>query len=92
MKALLWILIVALIVAVIGFWMNLDALGYEGNAKLYVVGGGASIAILGGLYRSLGSWDLVPAWVPFFGEVDDWFAVMLVGFGSLVTAAGLFLL
>lgn len=82
------VVVVALMGALVYFWLNLDQFGIEGTTRFYVVGGGASVAVFGILYKLLGSWDLIPDWIPLLGEIDDMIAWGLVVIGALVAGGG----
>jgi len=74
------------------FWMNLDALGVERSFRFYVVAGGVSVLMLGILYKFLGSWDLIPDWVPLIGKLDDWLAWLVMAVGLAAAAGGYYFL
>lgn len=84
--------IAALMAAILLFWADYGAIRGERGDRFLVLGGGLSIAALGILYKLLGSWDLIPDWIPLLGRADDFVAslVLLVGLG--LAAAGWYLL
>jgi len=93
MKILIRLLVVAALIAgVVLFWMNLDALGVERSFRFYVVAGGVSVLMLGILYKFLGSWDLIPDWVPLIGKLDDWLAWLVMAVGLAAAAGGYYFL
>jgi hypothetical protein len=42
----------------------------------------------GMLYKMLGSWDLIPDWIPVLGSVDDFLASILVLGGLALAGVG----
>ncbi|MCK6511659.1 hypothetical protein L6R29_17020 [Myxococcota bacterium] len=82
--------IIALMIAIPVLW-------YWGitNLKLGVKGilvmTGGSLLLLGVLYKMLGSWDLIPDWIPLIGGMDDSIAWILMLVGGLMAGGGMFL-
>lgn len=93
MKKLVRLLVVlALIVGLVFFWLHLDAFGIDASLRFYLVGGGASAFAIGLLLAALGRWDLIPDWVPLFGRLDDSIAWILVAVGLGAGLVGYFLI
>lgn len=90
-KLLRPVVVLGLMVGVVAFWFHLDTFGIETSIRFYLVGGGASLLALGILYKLLGSWDLVPDWVPILGSIDDAFAWLVMALGLGVGAVGWYL-
>jgi len=40
----------------------------------------------------LGSWDLIPDWVPLIGKLDDWLAWLVMAVGLAAAAGGYYFL
>ena len=83
------IVIVVLMLAIVAFWIWGPAmLGISLTVKFVLIGGGVSLFLLGLLYKFLGTWDLIPDWIPLLGSIDDKLAWVLMIIGILVAAGG----
>ena len=91
LKIIRHIAVLSLMAAIILYWLNLYRSGTEPAARFIMVVGGASLALLGVLYKLLGSWDLIPDWIPILGSVDDFVAWLAVFAGIATGCAGWFL-
>ncbi|MBN1771366.1 MAG: hypothetical protein JXB32_08905 [Deltaproteobacteria bacterium] len=93
MKKLVRLLVVlALIAALVFFWLNLDLFGIHASLRFYLVGGGASALVVGLLLKLLGRWDVIPDWFPLIGKADDNLAWILMATGLGAGLVGYFLL
>jgi uncharacterized membrane protein YkvA (DUF1232 family) len=86
------LLILGLMAGIVLFWLHLDDLGIPRSSRFYVVGGGASIFALAVLYKLLGTWDLIPDWLPLIGSLDDAIVWLAMLFGAVMGAVGWFFL
>jgi hypothetical protein len=84
--------IVVLMAAILQFWSDYEAIRAERGNRFFLIGGGLSLGVLGILYKLLGSWDLIPDWIPVLGSVDDFIASLMVLAGLGLAAAGWYLL
>lgn len=69
----------------IAWWWSLDHL--EGKRAI-VVSSGASLFGIGVAYKMLGSYDLIPDWIPILGGIDDKFAWLVMMAGAAIIAVG----
>ena len=77
---------------VVALWVDFLRSGAEREPKDLLVAGGASLFLLGVLYKLLGRWDLIPDWIPVFGSIDDAMAWILVLVGAAMGYVGWYVL
>ena len=91
-KVIRFVVIVALMAAIAHFWLSSETYREEASARSLALWGGLSLMAFGMLYKMLGSWDLIPDWIPVLGSVDDFLASLLVLGGLALAAIGWFYL
>ena len=90
-KVLRLIIVVLLMIGIVVFWFQLDTFGIDPTTQFYLVGGGVSLLAIGALYKMLGSWDLIPDWIPILGSLDDALAWFIMLIGLAMASVGWFL-
>ena len=81
--------LLAILVTIPLFWWQ--AVTNFSGFKPFLVSTGLSLFLLGLCYKLMGTWDLIPDWIPLLGDLDDsvaWIAMIL---GVLLGGGGLFL-
>lgn len=79
--------LLAIIVAIPFAWYVIVSSG--ATFRTILVATGVSLFLLGLCYRLLGTWDLIPDWIPIIGKLDDSAAWILMVLGAAM-AGGTF--
>jgi len=89
-KILKFLILLAIMVAIpVLWWQSLQT--YKGF-KPILLSTGASMFLFGLCYKLMGTWDLIPDWIPLLGSLDDSAAWMIMLLGAVVGGTGYFLL
>jgi hypothetical protein len=91
-KFIRFVVIVALMAAIALFWLDSEAFREDASTRSLALWGGLSLMAFGMLYKMLGTWDLIPDWIPVLGSVDDFLASLLVLGGLGLAVLGWFYL
>lgn len=86
------ILVIAAMGMIVVFWADLHATGAELDRRFLLVRGGGSLLALGLLYKLLGTWDLIPDWIPILGSIDDGVAWLAIFAGATLAGVGWYFL
>lgn len=89
-KVLQFLLLIVIMAAIPVVWWWAVSSGNL-SAKTMILSTGASLLAFGICYKLMGTWDLIPDWIPFIGGMDDSVAwiVMLIG-GAIAGLSFLF--
>ncbi len=90
MQTLLKIIVLTalMIIIPIVWWQSLSHLS---SLKGIMLSTGASFFLFGLSYKLMGSWDLIPDWIPILGSLDDSFAWIIMILGALIGGGGFYL-
>ena len=83
------IIIVLMLLIPIGWYQGVTTWGLKLKGILILTGG--SLFSLGLCYKLLGSWDLIPDWLPLIGGLDDSFAWIMMLVGGVMMGGGFML-
>ena len=89
-KLIKFVVLIAFLAAIPVLWWQ--SMGTSQGLKAIVTNTGISLFLFGLCYKLMGTWDLIPDWIPFLGQLDDSFAWVLMGIGALLGGGGYFLL
>jgi len=83
------VLIGLMIIIPVVWWKTLSSMG---SLQGIMLSTGSSLFLLGLCYKLMGSWDLIPDWIPLLGGLDDTVAWILMAIGIALGGGGFFLL
>ncbi len=89
-KLLKFVILIAIMAAIPVLWWQ--SLGASQGIKAIATSTGASLFLFGLCYKLMGTWDLIPDWIPLIGSIDDSVAWMMMGIGGLLAGGGYYLL
>lgn len=88
-KLLKFFILAALMIAIPVVWWKMAP--WQGRIKDFLFSTGGSLFLLGLCYKLMGSWDLIPDWIPFLGSMDDSVAWIVMLLGVVVGGIGLWM-
>lgn len=88
-KAIKLTILIAIMVAIPLLWWQF--LQGDLDIKSKIMATGTSLFLFGLCYKLMGSWDLIPDWIPLLGSLDDKVAWIMILIGIATGAGGFFL-
>jgi|GEM_PF-1530378 len=91
-KLLKLFVLVALMVLIPVAWWSMAPWKHGFMSKSLFVSTGGSLFLLGLCYKLIGTWDLIPDWLPLLGNLDDSVAWIMMAIGAGLGGVGFFVL
>lgn len=88
-KLLKFVVLIGIMLAIpVVWWQLMTTLS---GIKPLLISTGASLFLFGLCYKLMGTWDLIPDWIPIIGGLDDSFAWGVMLLGLLLGGGGFFI-
>jgi hypothetical protein len=84
-----FVVLLAIIIAIPILWWQ--SVTHFSGIKPFLISTGFSLFLLGLCYKLMGTWDLIPDWLPLIGGMDDSVAWIFILIGAVIGGGGFFI-